>query len=349
LRAVSIALVVWSHARGTRGFPARDVFAWVPCGDVGNLGVRVFFVISGYLITSLLIEEIRATGHVDLKAFYVRRVFRIFPAFYAYLAVIVALGLVGAIPLTARDALLAATYTVNYEPVRAWHVGHIWSLSVEEQFYLLWPAILSAVGLRKGLFAAGFALVAAPVARMAFWYLLPDRHGMIGEAFPTIADAIAIGCFLSAARPWLDERPRYLGFLRSPLFVLVPLAGLAINGQAAHARLFFAAGETLLDLCIALVVDRCIRCPDGLVGRALESRPFVFVGTLSYSLYLWQQPFLNHHSADFVATFPQNVVGLVLAALGSHYLVEKPFLRLRHRIGRPAPHAVEATPAPRGA
>src|SRR6185503_4239118 len=140
LRGISILMVLFGHLTGTRNFLPRE-FGRIT-GDLGNLGVRVFFIISGYLITSLLFHEIEKRGRVDLKGFYIRRVFRIFPAFYAYLAVIGAAAALGLVHLGRWDAVAAATYTVNYVPDRAWVVGHIWSLSVEEQFYLLWPATL---------------------------------------------------------------------------------------------------------------------------------------------------------------------------------------------------------------
>src|SRR3990167_1137108 len=88
-----------------------------------------------------------------------------------------------------------------------------------------------------------------------------------------------------------------------------------------------------MNLAIALCIDRCVRFPSDWLGRLLNSRPFEFIGVLSYSLYLWQQPFLYRHSTWIGASFPQNVILAFAAALGSYYLIEKPFLKLKERLG----------------
>jgi peptidoglycan/LPS O-acetylase OafA/YrhL len=350
LRAASIVLVLVAHAKSTAGFPAGVARALDALGDLGNLGVRVFFVISGYLITSLLVAELERAGRIDLVAFYVRRAIRIVPAFYAYLAVIVAAALAGVAPLSVRDAAHALTYTVNFEPARGWNVGHIWSLSVEEQFYLLWPPLLVALGLTWGLRVALAALVLAPLSRVAFWVLGPAFRPLIGEAFPTIVDALAVGCVAAAARGFIDRSPRYLAFVRSPAFWLVPAAALAVNAQAHHARLFFAVGETVVDLALAVTVDRVVRVPEAASTRVLASAPVVFVGVRSYSLYLWQQPFLDHRSAWAGARFPQNLALACAAAMASFHLVERPFQRLRARFAAGAPRTAKgARVAPGGA
>ena len=139
LRGLSILLVLWAHISRTHGFPwATDSHV---VASLGDLGVRVFFVISGYLITRLLLAERDKTGTVSLRGFYIRRVYRIFPAFYVFIGVIAALAWAGAITLEPGDLLHALTFSMNHHIVKSWWVGHLWSLSVEEQFYLTWPAL----------------------------------------------------------------------------------------------------------------------------------------------------------------------------------------------------------------
>ena len=139
LRAISISLVLFGHLVGTRNFGRPDP----GLGDVAHLGVVVFLVISGFLITSLLLKEHAHTGTVSLKLFYARRSLRIFPASYAFLACVGLLWLGGTIHLRPADIWHAASYTVNYVENTSWEVAHLWSLSIEEQFYLLWPFALS--------------------------------------------------------------------------------------------------------------------------------------------------------------------------------------------------------------
>src|SRR5271157_945604 len=157
LRAISIALVLYGHATGTLGFPiASDRFG------LAAAGVRTFFIISGFLITKLLLKEIASKGTISLRAFYRRRVLRIFPAFYAYWLVTLALVMVGLLAVPARDLAYAATYTINYVVDRSWSVGHLWSLAVEEQFYALWPLTLFFLGRKRSFSLACGVLLLVP-------------------------------------------------------------------------------------------------------------------------------------------------------------------------------------------
>ena len=129
LRGISVCLVLLAHLSGTReltsGARLPDLYG------LGNLGVRVFFVISGFLITLLLLHERAKTGRISLLRFFLRRALRILPAAFLYIGVILVLGAMGSIVLAPGDRLHALTYTVNYHHLRSWYVSHLWSLSVE--------------------------------------------------------------------------------------------------------------------------------------------------------------------------------------------------------------------------
>ena len=156
LRAASIALVLLAYLSGTRHFLAMSVLS--RCGDIGNLGVSVFFVISGYLITTLLLRDHATNGQIDLLGFDRCRAWRILPAAGTYLLVLaVAAVTTGSSHLSSADWLHALTFTMNYHHDRAWSVGHLWSLSVEEQFYCWWPAAMRVLGSRRSLKLAGLA------------------------------------------------------------------------------------------------------------------------------------------------------------------------------------------------
>ena len=328
LRAISIGLVLLGHTIPTADYLAR----LVPLEVLASFGVRVFFVISGYLISTLLFHEIGVSGRLSLGKFYFRRAFRIFPAFYVLVAVVAGLASAGLVSLEPGDLLHAVTYTTNYHHERARTLGHLWSLAVEEQFYLLWPAILLLLGRRRGLcVAVGFVLV-APIVRVATLKLHLGPEAGIGESFQTIGDAIAVGCVLAGYGGILDGSPRYAAFQRSPAFVVVPLVAIAFVFFSHRPAIDFTIGQTATNIGVALTVHWCIRHPDGIVGRSLNSRPLVYIGTLSYSLYLWQQTFLHRAEGASYARFPLNVGLTFVAALASYYFVEKPFLRLRERI-----------------
>jgi len=331
LRAISIALVLLGHLSGTRNYP-RSLDS---LGQFGNFGVRIFFVISGFLITDLLLRERTKTGSISLRQFYLRRVFRIFPAAYVFMGVIAVLSLRSLIGLNPHDLLFATTYTSNFNPHRSWYVGHLWSLSVEEQFYLLWPAVLALLGVAAGARVAAAVILVSPLVRVFVWYFAPGWRGGIGEIFPTIADPLAAGCILAIGRDWLWGRRWYRRILESPYFWLVPLAALLGDLARDHPRVSFVIAQPIMNLGIAMSIDYSMRHATGWVGRLLDWRPMAFVGVLSYSLYLWQQPFLNRDGAAVWNAFPVNLCLAVLFALASYKLVERPFLRLKDRLSSP--------------
>jgi peptidoglycan/LPS O-acetylase OafA/YrhL len=332
LRAVSILLVIGSHLLGTRGFPVGER-AIGAVGDFGYLGVRVFFVISGYLITSLLLAEYARSQTVSLKGFYARRAWRIFPAFYTFVGAVTLAWIVGSLALRSGDLLAALTYTMNYHYQRSWELGHLWSLSIEEQFYLLWPALFLLGGPRR-IIPISIAMIAtAPVLRAIAWFTMPSPDDVIMEAYPCVMDSIAMGCLLAALTPRLDRNPRYLRFLRSPLFIVVPVI-VALANLPTWFAIEYTTNITIMNLGVALLVDRCVRFPDDWTGRTLNWTPLVWLGTLSYSLYLWQEPFLNHYARSQVNTFPLNLILAFTCAVASFYLVEQPFLAWRDRRSR---------------
>lgn len=328
LRAISIALVFAHHVAGTPHSPIPASFANHMA--LGELGVRVFFVISGFLITGLLLKELDKQGHIRLGRFYFRRTLRIFPPYYAFVLALIVLQAIGLIELMKGDVLHALTYTSNYHD-RSWNTGHTWSLAVEEQFYLLWPAVLLLLGRRRGFVAAASLIVICPLIRMAESQFMPAGQEGIGHRFETMADALAVGCLLAGTRQWLQQQPLYQRLLRSKLFVLIPLLVFATNTLHDHWRPFILVGFTVMNVGIALTIDWCVTNHQTRVGRLLNTGPMVYVGVISYSLYLWQQIFLNRNSEAVTASFPLNIGLAILCALASFYLIERPSLALRQR------------------
>lgn len=328
LRAISIILVLLAHLGGTRGFPIPE--ALMRFAALGTVGVRVFFVISGYLITSILLKESDRYGTVSLKKFYYRRTLRIFPAYYAFILGALVLSWRGVSGASSGMFLSAATYTSNYVADRGWILGHTWSLAVEEQFYLLWPAIVLIARPKRALHWALVVVLCAPAIRMAAWQSGEPWRLLIGNSFETTMDSIAMGALLAGYRSGHLVMPR-LSWLLSGRFVW--LAGLLILVLSTidRPRSQGLVGISISNLSIALVIDHAVRSGNNLWVRFLNWRPLAFIGTLSYSLYLWQQPFLDRSSDAWWAAFPANIALAVFAAIASFYLVERPALRLRDR------------------
>lgn len=330
LRAVSITMVLLGHLEGTRYFPKLQVHRWL--GDMAHLGVLIFFVISGFLITSLLMGERQKTGTTSLAKFYLRRVIRIFPAFYAFILMMIVASYLGWIRLSGSDILHALTYTVNYDPHRSWIIGHLWSLSIEEQFYLLWPLVFLVSRKNGALIIALAAFALGPLVRSAMHLMFPPHSAWRDlEVFPAMADAVAIGCIFALLRPWLLSQRWYLSLTANHWSLLaIPLV-LLINRLLDYTVVDLFGSPVML-VCLAALIESSTRHETSWPGRFLNWRPVAYVGVLSYSLYLWQQPFLDRHSDALLTAFPQNIVLTVVAAMLSYYLIEKSFLNMRKRL-----------------
>jgi peptidoglycan/LPS O-acetylase OafA/YrhL len=328
LRAVSISLVIFGHLVGTHGFP---VVPQAAASFLASLGVRVFFVISGFLITGLLLAERENKGYIRLSTFYFRRAFRILVPYYVFIVAVALATRQGWVKLAPGDMAYALAYASNYHAHGAWAFGHTWSLAVEEQFYLLWPALLVLFGVRRSLFFAAAYLAIAPCWRVFLWYFHPAAGAGIGHTFGTVADSLAAGCVLAGMREKFWQTARYRTLLASRWFALVPLAILATGVVETKPRLAFTIGAVLVNLGVALCIDRCLRFPGSLSTRVLSLRPLVIVGQASYSIYLWQQLFLDRSSASWKAAFPMNLIFVVVVATIARQLVEKPSLTARVR------------------
>jgi peptidoglycan/LPS O-acetylase OafA/YrhL len=201
LRAFPISLVLIAHLLGTRNFHPPEVISCVlGIFFLGPLGVRVFIVISGFLITSLLLEEERRTGTVSLSCFYFRRTLRIFPPYYLYISIIVLMETIGALSLRPGDVWHAMIYTTNYHRDRSWYLGHAWSLAVEEQCYILWPSLYRRLGQSKAKRVLCGGILLAPVWRLLVAFVLPSqRLGLARRSSPRRIASPAAACWLSVA------------------------------------------------------------------------------------------------------------------------------------------------------
>jgi peptidoglycan/LPS O-acetylase OafA/YrhL len=328
LRAFSILIVVTAHlALGTQNFPYV-----YPLEKMGNFGVRVFFVLSGFLITSILLAEQERTGTIWLRRFYFRRVLRLFPACWVLVGVVAILASRGYLVLHRHDLFFAATYLANFHWTAGWPLRHLWSLAVEEQFYLLWPLVLRSLRRTGGIWLLLGTIVGAPIFRVVFASVrhhFPAFESLVSEdSFFVVADSLGTGCLLATMRGQLFAFGRYRRLLESRWFFLIPgIAFLANYVILTKVRWVFL--ETVMNVGIAITVDWVSRNPGGRVGRILNSRLATYVGMLSYSLYLWQQVFLNRLSQSILCAFPWNIMLQLPVAMLTYGLIERPFLWLR--------------------
>jgi peptidoglycan/LPS O-acetylase OafA/YrhL len=343
LRGVAILLVLACHADP-------------PPLPGGFVGVDLFFVLSGFLITSLLLRERRLSGRISLRRFYVRRALRLLPALYALVSVCLIYTYFERSPKQFSDALVVARAVVLY--FYNWHAyvvrslqtvpmfGHLWSLSIEEQFYFIWPILLILLlklGFRRiPLYAIVLVgLVAPAIARPILWH----REGNILLAARTDlrADALLFGAAIAFAvegRMAAGISRRWRLALQVGLAVaLCTLAANAVTWKALSPDYLYRWGYPLIDCCAMLVVAATVCCPPSRWRRLLESPPLRWLGRISYGAYLW------HYPIFVLIVFPpaalvggplwfrsELAVGLTLVVASiSYYGLEQPILRWRER------------------
>ncbi len=341
LRALSIFLVVCLHSLQRISLTHHVGVFWYGLFN-GESGVFIFFEISGFLITSLLLEEHRKRGSISLRGFYLRRAFRILPPLYLYIGIAVLLGLTGRLALNWASVASAAFFFHNlYAPGAMWSLEHLWSISIEEQFYLVWPFILVACLRRRG----DNARRAAAIFPMAVILISPLCRVVLGRAHVAILhaaglnlfrfDFIMYGCLIAL----LQHSRRFEALYRATtrIWWLPPAVIVVCNFLSARFQNYFdlPIGYTLSGFAMAIFLLWCTRNANSVLGRLLNLKPIVWIGVLSYSIYLWQTLWLHHGNENafapiaWIGRFPQNWIGFMVCAVASFYLVERPSLRLR--------------------
>ncbi|MEX8192976.1 acyltransferase family protein [Comamonas guangdongensis] len=328
LRGVAIVLVILSHAHA-------------PLFDGAFFGVDLFFVLSGFLITSLLLMEFQTQGRLDYWRFYRRRFFRLMPALALFLGVYCLLApfIWPELSDIYSDALVSILYLADYgiaffdSPDT---LLHMWSLSVEEHFYLLWPPLLVLL-LRKAtpgrVWAPLLALWLLSTLWRVFWVAQGQQFYEIFFRFDTRASGLLAGAALAAL---MQEKPRWMERLQSLraytmwLVLAVPLI-MELGWDNQHAMLW---GITVVE-CAAVVVLLAVQKPEGLVYEMLTAPLLIRLGKLSYGIYLWHYPVVRYLRADYswpVTVLAGLAISTALSAL-SFYTVERWALR-RHDAGR---------------
>jgi peptidoglycan/LPS O-acetylase OafA/YrhL len=312
--------------------------------DLKSDGVTAFFVLSGFLITSLLMREYERTGRISLQNFYLRRTLRIFPAYYCFVAFSRTVDAVAGNPWPNGLFASAIGYMVNYYNAFTGHpstsVAHAWSLGVEEQFYLMWPVCFSMLA-RRGMPTVRKALVGAIVAAF-LWRLILVQLDVAGKAylynaFDARLDNLAIGCLLAT----MAREPRYQGIAKvlsgrmwAPLVTLAGMAAVPtlLSGSIWRHIIGFSAYSALVAILLVQVMILSAASP----WRWLNSRPMRYLGDVSYPTYLYHVWAVGAvHKLDVASGFLGFGVSYavtILAAAASFHLVERPFLRLKDRL-----------------
>lgn len=326
----------------------------------GFLGVDIFFVLSGFLITTLLVEEWQRCGAIRFKPFYLRRALRLMPAF----AVLLVSCFVSSLRLSWPEAverwkeiLVAGCYLSNWPELHGLNLevlGHTWSLSLEEQFYLIWPLILwgllrSGLSQHRILMLVCAAVIASATLRAGLYSghrtAEPEKSADIGRLYvglDTRSDELFIGCGvgLLCCWGWLPRSQRFvLRMTAAALAASVVLGYMVLNSCYDHPP-FYHGLFTVVALLVAVILVRLLIAPAASAAALLESGPLVGAGRISYALYLFHVPILHWFSPVGLAGWEW--VGMSLLAVGlclaaatlSYFFVERPFSKLKGRLQR---------------
>jgi peptidoglycan/LPS O-acetylase OafA/YrhL len=291
--------------------------------NAGSIGVGIFFVISGYLITSLMQREEAQRGSISLGGFYVRRTFRIFPAMFVFLAAMWLLDKAGAMRIEAVDAFGLSLFLCNTAIVECGHLGHFWSLAVEEQFYLVWPTVMILSGRLRvpiALFTLAVAMIASviPALRLQGWM-------NNGWAFACIATGVlyALSPNFRGMFIWTHRIPRWAFALTLVFFV--PFAKV----RWGVLEPIFVLTMPCLIVCAVLVRTE--------FRASIGARTLRQIGLISYSLYLWHCMFTWTPESYLSPWFAYASILAIGAACLSYRFVELPFIAIGKRFSHPLP------------
>ncbi|MDQ4123386.1 MAG: acyltransferase [Acidobacteriota bacterium] len=330
LRGIAILLVLLHHAG-------------IPLMHGSHIGVDIFFVLSGFLITALLCQEYEKYGRISLKNFYIRRLLRLTPALALLLTILgaytVATKSGAELVKTGKAIIYTALYLSDFALAFGFtNLGaleHTWSLAIEEHFYLLYPLALVLVfgkklSRRTIFFLIGALIIAITIHRAFLWGPSPEEVNRVFYGFDTRADGLLIGCLLGLAASW-GKLPSVKWFTALAAALTLFLAAVFASWNSA----LYAYGLPLINLSTALVLAFALTSRP----KYLSNKVLVWVGTISYGLYLW-------HNLIFILVRERitespwgililgSAVSVVCAAL-SYYLLEKPCLKLKERFTTP--------------
>jgi peptidoglycan/LPS O-acetylase OafA/YrhL len=297
-RGIAVLMVLLTHAQlGLYGHYYGN-HEWL---NLGQHGVTLFFIISGYIITKRLSSHQEA----HLPSFYVRRFFRLMPVAWAYLLVIAIFSYFSTSKATFEDFLACLLFFRNFHYGSLTQMngcmGHFWSLSIEEQFYFFWPLVLVAGGRFKALCVAVIGIIACASIRLAYW----DHYSGVFTSQHTEVrlDALLVGCAMAL----ILDRPGFAQFIRCHASLIFPFSLLGVSLFIYKFHVLVPLTETLL---MALMVATTIFSPTMLPTRFLEQEHMRFLGLISYSVYIWQ-------------LVPAGVLFLPILAFLSYFFIER--------------------------
>ncbi len=341
LRVICILVIIFFHLQFTGFIHTKDNFI-IHTFLKGHTFLNIFFEISGFLITRLLLIEEDRNGSISLRNFYVRRVIRIFPAYYFLLFVYFILQLSGFLHLTGISWLTAITFTKQFHLSPDWETAHLWTLSIEEVFYLSWPLLFIAFRKFRTKIALGFIFFVTAFRIIMPLFASGEMHAKVYDNLTIFnrGDALMLGCLLALhynkITSWLIRGNLVvkLILLLTAIFVLVaaPKASYYLQGPGISnvANTLFGSIGLLTNILIACLIAVLINLK-GFWYNFLNNNLMNYLSRVSYSIYLWQQIFISFRPEFH--QFSVAVLLLIIFAIAnlSYFLIEKPFSKFKYK------------------
>jgi len=337
LRAIAVSAVLVHHFLPVGRFIPEDFLT------LGLLAVRLFFVLSGYLITGILLRSRRLGFRAALKQFYLRRALRIFPIYYLTLLAATLIGVSHVRQAIHWHLLYLTNVLVLIHPTLIGPTGHFWSLSVEEQFYFVWPFLILLTPY-KYIFRLILIAVAAGLCWKTFIAFTLGSNLAGAILTPACLDSLGVGgllAFIESDETLKIHRDRFLRFALIAGWVIVSIQTAAYLTNHA-LRYFWATSYLGVSLIFIWLVASAAQGFKGKLGDILEWRPILFVGKISYGLYLYHSfmPGLVRYFADSLRLRqPGTLLMFVCAssltfliAVASWYLIENPINRWKDKL-----------------
>jgi len=344
IRGLAVISVVLTHMHfwkylELKGFIDSSIIPLVS----GWTGVQAFFILSGFLITTLLIKEYERTGNISIKNFIIRRTLRIFPLYILFLLVASTINYFGENVTTWESLGYAYLYIYNFIPYNLYtsFLGHTWSLAVEEHFYLVWPFLFLLFFLKKRLLLISILIVSILGSLVLNYYLRKMGYSSVYfiERWSFIAGYnISFGClaaiFLQSGQKCSDIRRIF----KKSLWLIIGV-GLYLNTLYLNTGSGFIdtiVSEYIRSFGILLVVVWLFLNQESFVIKLLEFAPLRYVGVISYGIYIYQGLFLatgpeRFADQDWPLDQSIGVILLLITAPLSYHYYEKPILKLKHR------------------
>ena len=347
VRALALLLVLLSHVSGTPRFPFRGVSEQLP--HIGLFGVQIFFVLSGFLQTSLLLSDERRFGRVLVRRFYARRILRIAPLGLLYLLTVCGWAAISRYQISLLDVasvLFCFKHVVGAAPL----LEHFWSLSIEILFYIAWPLVLARLPVARRPAAALGAVVAMPLSTLIIGAIIPNT-GTLSLSHFFRGEGLMLGCWLAFRQDGQAARPARGSV--APVFLAALIAGVLL--MRLSAREFPAMREALKYLTIfpaGVMVLSAMRCRSGWLSALLNCAFARWLAMVSFGTYVWQQMFFFAAPQELLlgwppparlywaVWFPGNLCCAIAAGALSYYAIERPLRPWREKL------AAALTPRP---